>query len=99
MTAPDFLAHLRERGIRVRAVAGNLRLAPTDALTPEVLAEVRRLKPELLRLLAAPAGRTTTAECAWCGGGLAPYLCDLAGRPALLCPACKRWTYPDGRNA
>jgi hypothetical protein len=96
MTAPDFLAHLRECGIRVRAVGGNLRLAPTDALTPEVLAEARRLKPALLRLLAAPTGRTTTATCGWCGGGLAPYLFDLAGRSALLCPACKRWTYPGG---
>jgi len=96
MTAPDFLAHLRERGIRVRAVAGNLRLAPTEALTPEVLAEARRLKPALLRLLANPTERTTPAACGWCGGGLAPYLFDLAGRPALLCPSCHRWTYVGG---
>ena len=98
MTAPAFLAHLRERGIRVRAVAGNLRLAPTEALTPEVLAEARRLKPDLLRLLAEPTGRVTPAECGWCGGGLAPYLLDVGGRDALLCPSCHRWTFV-GRSA
>ena len=96
MTAPDFLANLRERGIRVRAVGDNLRLAPAAALTPEVLAEARRLKPALLRLLTPRREMSTPAACGWCGGALAPYLFDLAGRPALLCPGCKRWTYVGG---
>jgi len=90
VTARDLLVELDRRGVTARVVGDRLRLRPADALDDVLLAEARRLKPELLRLLASTV--TTTAECAWCGAALAPYLLDLAGRPALLCPSCRRWT-------
>lgn len=37
-------------------------------------------------------GVSTPAECYWCSSPLAPFLLDLVGRPALLCPSCHRWT-------
>jgi len=43
--------------------------------------------------LEAGQGISTPAECAWCGGVLVPHLLDLAGRPALLCPTCRREHY------
>ena len=94
MTAPEFLASLQASGIQVRVVGDHLRLKPVDAITPELLAEARRLKPDLLRLLAP--GISAPAECAWCGAALAPYVLDLVGRPALLCPSCRRWTIAGG---
>jgi hypothetical protein len=96
MTAPELLADLRARGIRVRVVGDRLRLAPLEVLTPELLEVVRQHKPELLRLLAGRHEVSTPAACSWCGGALAPYPLDLAGRPALLCPTCKRWTLAGG---
>jgi hypothetical protein len=51
MTAPELLADLRARGIRVRVVGDRFRLAPLGVLTPELLEVVRQHKPELLRLL------------------------------------------------
>lgn len=94
MTAPELLATFHTRGVRVRVTGDRLHLAPADAVTPELLAEARRLKGELLRLLTP--GFSTSALCGWCGGALAPYLVDQAGRPALLCPGCSRWTLVGG---
>ena len=94
MTASEFLATLHARGVRVRVAGDRLRLAPPEAVDAELLEEARRLKAELLRLLAP--GLSTPAACGWCAGPLAPYLLDLAGRPALLCPSCRRWTMTGG---
>jgi hypothetical protein len=91
MTALELLSVLYDRGIRVRVVGDRLRLAPGGVLTPEELADVREHKPEIIAVLTAPR-ITAPAVCGWCGGGLAPYLLELAGRPALLCPSCRRWT-------
>ncbi|MDP6437839.1 MAG: condensation domain-containing protein, partial [Gammaproteobacteria bacterium] len=52
MTALDLIARLRDAGIRIRAVDGELELdAPRNALTEELRAELVRHKPNLLRLL------------------------------------------------
>ena len=52
MTALDLIARLRDSGIRIRAVNGDLELdAPRDALTDELRTELVRHKPNLLRLL------------------------------------------------
>jgi hypothetical protein len=91
MTAQDLLLTLQARGVRVRVVGDHLRLAPPAALSPELLAEVRAHKPEIIAVLTA-AVITTPAECGWCGAALAPWLFDLTERPALLCPICHRWT-------
>lgn len=94
MTAQDVLAELDRRGVSARVVGDRLHLAPAAALDATLLAEARRLKRDLLRLLAP--GVSTPAECGWCGGPLAPYLLELAGRPALVCPSCRRWTVIGG---
>lgn len=94
MTAQDVLAELDRRGVSTRVAGGRLHLAPAAALDAELLAEARRLKRDLLRLLAP--GISTPAECGWCGAALAPYLPDVAERPALLCLVCRRWTYTGG---
>lgn len=97
MTAQALLTELSRRGITALALGDTLRLVPRSALDDVLIAEARRLKPDLLRLLAAPAGLSTAAVCCWCGSALAPYLCDLAGRGrALLCPICHRWTISGG---
>jgi amino acid adenylation domain-containing protein len=52
VTALDLIARLRDAGIRIRAVNGDLELdAPRDALTDELRTELVRHKPNLLRLL------------------------------------------------
>ena len=94
MTAPELLATLHARGVRVRVVGDRLRLAPPEALDEALIAEARRLKPDLLRLLAP--GVSAPAECGWCGAALAAFLLDLPGRPALLCPSCRQWTMAGG---
>lgn len=96
MTTPELLATLHTHGVRVRVVGDHLRLAPVAVVTPELLAQVREHKPELLRLLATRHEVSTPAECLWCGGPLAPYVIDLAGRPALLCSSCHQWTMVGG---
>lgn len=56
MTASQLLSECAARGIRL-ALAGSGRLsidAPRDALTPELLEELRDAKPELLQILQAP---------------------------------------------
>ena len=82
---------LARRGVRVRVVGDRLRLAPAEVLDPELLAEARRLKAELLSLL-SEREITTPAECGWCGGPLAPYRLHIASGSALLCTSCHQWT-------
>jgi hypothetical protein len=96
MTAATLLAEVARRGGAIEADDGNLILSPAMAMDDALLGEVRRLKPELLRLLAASAGFSTPAVCARCSAPRAPYLFDLAGRSVLLCPTCKRWTVAAG---
>ncbi|MDP6617721.1 MAG: condensation domain-containing protein, partial [Gammaproteobacteria bacterium] len=79
MTALDLIARLRDAGIRIRAVDGELELdAPRNALTEELRAELVRHKPNLLRLLSwtrrsgqsasvplVPAGRNQPLALSW----------------------------------
>ncbi len=52
MTALDLIARLRELGIRISAIEGELQLdAPSGALTEALRNEIIARKPELLRLL------------------------------------------------
>ncbi|MBZ5588133.1 MAG: hypothetical protein LAO05_06180 [Acidobacteriia bacterium] len=96
MTAHALLAELNRRGVTARVVGDRLRLAPAAAVDEGLLAEARRLKPELLRLLTNRGQVVTPAVCGWCNAALEPYLIDLVGWPALLCTSCKRWTYAGG---
>ncbi len=52
-TAAELLARLRGHGVEVCADGDGLRYRPKDALTPALLAELRRHKWALLALLAA----------------------------------------------
>ena len=98
MTAPELLAELDRRGVRVRVVGDNLRLAPVEALDDGLLAEARRLKPELLELVCR-GQKSAPAACGWCGAGLAPYLFASRGvAPTLCCPSCHRWTATGGAS-
>jgi amino acid adenylation domain-containing protein len=52
LTTVDFLGHLRQRDVEVRAKDGKLLLnAPAGTLTPELQAELRRRKHEILEFL------------------------------------------------
>lgn len=61
MTAETLLATLQARGIRVSLKSGFLAVTPGSALTEEEASWVRRLKPELLALLASPTPSTPPA--------------------------------------
>ena len=91
MTAQAVLAELERRGVSASVNGDKLHLAPAEVLDEALIAEARRHKPELLRLVARHQV-VTPAECCWCGATLVPYLLDMAGRPALLCPTCHKWT-------
>jgi len=67
MTAAALLANLSARGVRIRVAGDCLRLAPREALTPELLMEVREHKPQLLALLDCErvGGRLEAAFAAW----------------------------------
>jgi hypothetical protein len=75
----ELLNELRERGIRINVVAGELELdAPVGALTEELLEKIQRRKAELIRLLSwsrrsnrsvenklQPVGREETLPLSW----------------------------------
>ena len=95
----NLLRELQSSGVTFKVVGGRVTAdGPAQVLTPPVVTQLREHKEEVLRLLANPMGRTTPAECGWCGSGLAPVLLDVGGRDALLCPGCHRWTFA-GRPA
>jgi hypothetical protein len=60
--AAAILDRLAKAGITVTANGDKLRLAPKRALTEDILALVRQHKPELLRVLAAPASPARQPE-------------------------------------
>lgn len=53
MTAPALLAALADLGIETRAEGDALALKPASRVPPDLLAEARRLKPEIMALLLA----------------------------------------------
>ena len=55
MTAHATMARLKVAGVALRIDGGNLRCAPADKLTPELLADIRANKPELMALLSGQA--------------------------------------------
>jgi len=58
MTAVEVLRELHERHVAVEPrPGGQLALAPVEALDPVLIAKVRAVKPELLKLLAAASLR------------------------------------------
>jgi RNA polymerase-binding transcription factor DksA len=95
MTAHELLTALEAHGVRVQVTGDRLRLVPAKAVTAELLAAAREHKREIITILTT-LEFATPVECAWCGDPLAPYRLELAGRPALLCLSCERWTLAGG---
>lgn len=93
MTAPELVQALHSRGVQLSRLGDRLRFRPVQAVSPELVEEMRRHKTELLSLL---GGLATPAQCGWCGAALAPYLLHIASGPALLCTSCHRWTAAGG---
>lgn len=58
MTAREILTDLARLGITLAADGGRLRYHPREKLTPELLAQLREAKAELLRLLVPEAPPT-----------------------------------------
>ena len=54
--AAELLSELLARGVAVSPAGSSLDLYPRSALSPDLLARVRALKPQLLELLRAGAG-------------------------------------------
>ena len=54
--AAELLSELTARGVAVAPAGASLQLYPRSALSPDLLARVRALKPQLLELLRAGAG-------------------------------------------
>jgi hypothetical protein len=54
--AAELLSELTTRGVAVAPAGACLQLFPWSALSPDLLARVRALKPQLLELLRAGAG-------------------------------------------
>jgi hypothetical protein len=93
----NLLRELQSSGVTFKVVGTRVTAAgPPEVLTPPVVAQLREHKDELLQLLVPRREVVTPAACGWCGQGLAPFLLDVGGKPALLCPSCHRWTYPGG---
>ena len=87
MSAQALLEELAARGVTVRAVGQNLRLAPKAAVTPGITETVRAHKPELLALLRPSAPERSTLLAAV--GDLAEVInTHLAG-----CGVCKMESY------
>jgi hypothetical protein len=106
MSAATLLARLQQAGVRVTLVGEQLGIdAPEGVLTPDVLAELRAAKPELIALLAGPV--VACLDCRDTHPG--PRACD--GRPfrvgvvisdspalwmrAIHCPRCCPARDPD----
>lgn len=97
MTASALVATLRARGVILEPNGDRLRVRPATAVTSEEVETLRRLKPEVLRLLATgaeaapapPAGRALWSP--W------PEALPGAGAwrriPFTPCAICPRWTF------
>ena len=74
--AAELLSELLTRGVVVSPAGASLDLYPRSALSPDLLARVRALKPQLLELLRAGAG-AVASPAEW------RVLTALALRPGL----------------
>jgi len=51
MSASELLAELRKCSVELVATGGQLRYRPREAVTPQLLDQIKKHKPELLKLL------------------------------------------------
>ncbi|MCH7533901.1 MAG: hypothetical protein IIB36_19360 [Gemmatimonadetes bacterium] len=64
MTAADLLRVVREQGVELTPDGDQLRYrGPREALTPDMLIELKRLKPDILALLSTPHETHPCSRC------------------------------------
>jgi len=88
MEAADVLDRLAALGITARASGEKLLLEPGSKVPPELLAEVRHCKAEVLTILKdGPDYAATACVCPMPVGPTGPDRCNVC-KLALLCPGC-----------
>ena len=63
MSASELLVELREYGVQLVATGGELRYRPREAVTPQLLDDLREHKPELLQLLESEQYKLQGVNC------------------------------------
>ncbi len=90
MTAAEVLVRLSAMGITAWTSGEKLLLEPGSKVPPELLAEVREHKAEVLTLLIEPVDYAATAcVCSVPVGRTGPDTCIVCELP-LICPVCER---------
>ena len=90
MTATEVLDRLEELGVTAWAYGEKVRLQPGSNVPPELLAEVREHKTEVLTLLKDGVDYAATAcVCPVPIGGTGPDRCNVCELP-LICPDCRK---------
>ena len=74
MSASELLAELRECGVELVATGGQLRYRPRETLTPQLLDQIKKHKPELLTLLGSDKHKLQGGDC------YPEYLSDVQSR-------------------
>ena len=74
MSASELLAELRECGVELVATGGQLRYRPREAVTPQLLDQIKKHKPELLKLLESEQHKLQGGDC------YPEYLSDVQSR-------------------
>src|SRR5260370_5211039 len=77
MDTDALIADLRDRGVELRAMNGDLEVRPRLAVPPHLLAELEAREPEIVRRLTAPAVADPL-------GGVSPILPAEPGTPSAL---------------
>ena len=90
MTAAEVLVRLSAMGITAWTSGEKLLLEPGSKVPPELLAEVREHKAEVLTLLIEPVDYSATAcVCSVPVGRTGPDRCNVCELP-LICPECEK---------
>ena len=63
MSASELLAELRKCSVELVATGGQLRYRPREAVTPQLLDQLKKHKPELLKLVESEQHELQGANC------------------------------------
>ena len=75
MSASELLVGLRDCGVELVATGDQLRYRPREAVTPQLLDDLREHKPELLKLLESEQHKLQGVNC--CSEDSHPEVCNL----------------------
>ena len=94
MTAATLVASLHARGVVLETRGDRLRVKPASAVTPDEVQALRRLKPEILRLLTGAEYGPAAVSSAWSPW---PEVLPRIGAKQTIsfapCALCTRWTF------